>query len=93
MSTISIAKKHHLTHRKAKTVADKIAKDLNKRFDLEYAWHGDHVDFERPGLTGRMEVCKDEIRLDVKLGFLLSMMKPVLEKEIHAQLDGLVGKA
>ncbi len=93
MSTISIAKKHHLTHRKAKDVAEKIAKDLNKRFALEYAWNGDHVDFERPGLSGRMLVGRNEIRLDVKLGLLLSVMKPALEKEIHAQLDGLIGKA
>jgi putative polyhydroxyalkanoate system protein len=93
MATISIGKKHHLSHKKAKVVAEKIAKDLNKRFDLDYAWEGDHVEFERPGLSGRMHVGEDEIRLDVRLGLLLSMMKPVLEKEIHAQLDKLIGKA
>ncbi len=93
MATISIGKKHHLSHKKAKGVAEKIAKDLNKRFDLDYAWAGDHVEFERPGLSGRMHVGKEEIRLDVRLGLLLSMMKPALEKEIHAQLDKLIGKA
>lgn len=93
MATISIGKKHHLSHKKAKGVAEKIAKDLNKRFDLDYAWEGDHVEFERPGLSGRMHVGKEEIRLDVRLGLLLSMMKPALEKEIHAQLDKLIGKA
>lgn len=92
MSTIRIAKRHHLTHKKAKEVAEKIAKDLKKRFSLEYAWQGDHVDFERPGVSGRMLVGQDEIRLDVKLGLLLAMLKPALEKEIHAQLDGLIGK-
>jgi putative polyhydroxyalkanoate system protein len=92
MSTIRIAKKHHLTHKKAKDVAEKIAKDLQKRFALEYAWEGDHVNFERPGISGRMLVGKDDIRLDVKLGLLLAMVKPVLEKEIHAQLDGLIGQ-
>ncbi len=93
MAKISIGKKHHLSHKKAKGVAEKIAKDLNQRFDLEYAWEGDHVEFERPGLSGRMHVGTDEIRLDVHLGLLLSMMKPALEKEIHAQLDKLIGKA
>lgn len=93
MATISIGKKHHLSHKKAKGVAEKIAKDLNKRFDLDYAWEGDHVEFERPGLSGRMHVGKEEIRLDVRLGLLLSMMRPALEKEIHAQLDKLIGKA
>ncbi len=30
MATISIARKHALSHKKAKAVAEKIAKDLNK---------------------------------------------------------------
>ena len=50
MATISIARKHTLSHKKARDVAEKIAKDLNKRFDLEYAWDGEHIDFERPGV-------------------------------------------
>ena len=58
MTSISIAKKHHLPHKKAKDVAEKIAKDLKRRFELDYAWDGDHVAFERPGVSGRMLVEK-----------------------------------
>ena len=90
MAVISIAKKHALSHKKAKDVADKIARDLKKRFHLEYAWEGDDVDFERPGVSGRMHVGKDRISLDVKLGFLLTPLKPAIEREIHAMLDKLV---
>ena len=43
--------------------ADKIARDLNSRFSLDYAWSGDRVDFERPGVTGSMQVTKDQITL------------------------------
>jgi putative polyhydroxyalkanoate system protein len=90
MSTISIAKKHHYSHKKAKDVAEKIAKDLKRRFALDYAWEGDHVEFERPGVTGRMMVGKDRIALDVRLGFLLTPLKGAIEREIHAQLDKLI---
>jgi putative polyhydroxyalkanoate system protein len=93
MATISIARKHALSHKKAKDVAEKIAKDLNKRFELDYAWSGDHVDFERPGVSGRMLVAKDKISLDVNLGWLLTPLKPAIEREITAQLDKLLGKA
>jgi putative polyhydroxyalkanoate system protein len=92
MASISIARKHKLTHRKAKDVAEKIAKDLNQRFDLRYAWDGDQVEFERPGVSGRMLVAKDQISLDVSLGFLLTPLKPAIEKEINAQLDRLLGE-
>ena len=90
MPAISIARKHALSHKKAKDVADKIAKDLKRRFELDYAWHGDHVDFERPGVSGRMHVSKDRIALDVQLGLLLTPLKPAIEREIHAVLDKLV---
>ena len=89
MAVISIAKKHALSHKKAKDVADRIARDLKKRFQLDYAWEGDDVDFERPGVSGRMHVGKDRISLDVKLGFLLTPLKPAIEREIHAALDKL----
>jgi putative polyhydroxyalkanoate system protein len=91
MATISIARKHSLSHKKARDAAEKIAKDLKKRFDLDYAWEGEHIDFERPGVTGRMRVGKDRILLDVHLGLLLGMLKPTIEREINAQLDKLLG--
>ncbi|MCC6198179.1 MAG: polyhydroxyalkanoic acid system family protein [Burkholderiales bacterium] len=93
MATISIARTHKLTQRKAKGVAEKIAKDLRKRFDLEYAWAGDRIEFERPGVSGTMSVGKDRIALDVSLGWLLTPLKPTIEREIEAQLDKLVGEA
>lgn len=92
MASIRIAKKHALSHRKAKDIAEKIAQDLQKRFGLDYAWEGDHVDFERPGVSGRMKVGKTDIALDVHLGFLLTPLKPAIEREIHTQLDTLIDK-
>lgn len=91
MSKISIGKTHRLTHEKAKSVAERLANDLERRFDLAWNWEGDHVHFERPGLTGSMHVGKSRITLEVKLGLLLTPLKPAIEREIHAQLDKLTG--
>ena len=93
MATISISRKHRLSQKKAKEGAEKIARDLQKRFDLDYEWDGDHVNFERPGVSGRMLVGKDQIALNVSLGWLLTPLKPAIEKEIAAQFDKLLGKA
>jgi putative polyhydroxyalkanoate system protein len=90
MPTISVAKKHAMSHKKARDVAERIAKDLKQRFALDYAWDGDDVDFERPGVSGRMHVGKDSISLNVQLGLLLTPLKGAIEREIHAQLDKLV---
>src|ERR1700693_6611276 len=56
MPTISVRRRHKLDHKKARAAAQKIAEDLNKRFDLVCRWKGDDVSFERPGLSGNMRV-------------------------------------
>ena len=89
MASIWISKRHSLTRRNARDAAERVAQDLEERFDLAWSWEGDEVVFERTGLSGRMHVGAKEIRLDVKLGLLLSALKPAIEREIHVQLESL----
>ena len=93
MASISVSKRHQLTHKQAKRVAEKLASDLEERFGLAWRWDGDHVRFERPGVNGSMLVGASDIRLDVKLGLLLTPLKSSIEREIHTQLDKLTRKA
>ena len=81
MATIAIAKKHHLSHVKAKEAARKIADDLAKRFDLDCEWSGDDVAFERAGVSGTLHVGK------------LSMLKPTIEYAVNRDFDKYFGKA
>ena len=93
MAAIAIAKKHELSLKKAKEAAGQVADDLHERFDLEYTWNGNRIDFRRPGLTGALSVGKDAVRLDCELGFMLSLLKPAIEAEVHKQFDKYFGKA
>ena len=92
MATISITRKHSLSLKKARSAAEKIAKDLNKRFELDYEWNGDRIEFERSGVSGHLSVGKDRIALEASLGWLLTPLKPAFEREINAQLDKLLGE-
>ncbi len=92
MARMSIAKKHHLPHKKAKEAAQKVADDLKARFDLTYVWRGNEIDFSRPGLSGTMHITKDEVRLDCELGMLLSLLRPKLESEIDKEFERRFGK-
>ena len=92
MPSISIRRRHSLDHKKAKAAAQKIARDLGKRFGLEHEWDGDQVSFERPGLSGNMHVGKSELRLEVELSFLLTPLKGPIEQAIHKELDALLGE-
>jgi putative polyhydroxyalkanoate system protein len=93
MARLSIARKHHLSHKKAKDAAQKVADDLKARFELTYEWRGNEVEFKRPGLSGKMHVGKDEVRLDCELGLVLSLLRPVLEAEIDKEFRQRFGSA
>lgn len=93
MARLSIARKHQLSHKKAKDAAQKVADDLKARFELTYAWRGNEIEFNRPGLSGKMHVGKDEVRLDCELGLMLSLLRPVLEAEIDKEFRQRFGSA
>jgi putative polyhydroxyalkanoate system protein len=93
MARLSIARKHQLSHKKAKDAAQKVADDLKARFELTYAWRGNEIEFKRPGLSGKMHVGKDEVRLDCELGLMLSLLRPVLEAEIDKEFRQRFGSA
>jgi putative polyhydroxyalkanoate system protein len=92
MATITITKKHSLTHKRAKDAAQRIADDLAERFELKCAWRGDDIEFERAGVSGALHVGKGEVRLDAKLGLLLSMLKPTIEDVVHRDFEKYFGK-
>jgi putative polyhydroxyalkanoate system protein len=89
MSHINIRRKHNLSLAKARTLAETVAADLDERFSLDYYWDGDTLHFERSGVNGRMEIEAQEIRVDVRLGFLLLPLKPRFEQAIHRYMDEL----
>ena len=91
MARIAIGTRHGLSHMQAKDAAERMANDLQKRFHLVWHWDGDDVHFARPGVSGNMHVGPSEITLDVRLGLLLSPLRPTIEREIRAQLDKLAG--
>jgi putative polyhydroxyalkanoate system protein len=90
---ISIKRRHKLDAKQARAAAQKIAKDLNKRFGLICQWDGDDVTFDGVGVSGNMQVGKSQIKLDVELSFLLTPLKGTIEREINKQLDMLLVKA
>jgi putative polyhydroxyalkanoate system protein len=93
MPTITIQRRHKLDPKKAKAVAQKIAKDLHKRFDLECTWDGDNVSFHRPGVTGEMRLGKSNVALNVQLSFLMTPLKGPIEHAIRSEFDKLFGEA
>ena len=93
MSEIRIRRAHKLAHAQARAVAEKVAVKLRREFDLDYAWEGDALVFQREGVQGRLQVAKAEILIEAQLGLLLSLWKSRIEEEIHANLEELFSRA
>lgn len=70
----------------AQKAADELAGDLARKFEIQYAWEGDHIHFERPGVNGMITVVDNEIRIKANLGLMLVFLKPVIEEEITSYL-------
>jgi len=91
MSDIRIRRAHAKPIAEARKDAEKVAKQLQKDFDLAYAWDGQVLRFERTGVDGELHVTAREIRLDARLGFLLAFLKPRIEAEAGTILDRVLG--
>ena len=87
MATIDIRRKHGQTPEKARALVDKTAASMAKKIGLQTEWDDDTLRFTRSGVNGEIRVTKTEVIVHAKLGLLLGAMKPMIEREINAQLD------
>jgi putative polyhydroxyalkanoate system protein len=87
MSRIQIRRKHHLTHKEARTRINRVAKKFAERFSADTRWDGDDLLVEHSGLTGKVSVRKTEIVVDAKLGLALGLFRSRAEAEIESILD------
>jgi len=89
MSVIDIHRSHSLDKEHAREAAEALARDLSKKFDLNYQWDGDVLRFSRSGVKGRLAIERSDLHMHLELGFLLRLFKSRIEQEINAQLDDI----
>jgi putative polyhydroxyalkanoate system protein len=82
LSIIDIHAFHNLSHADALDAADQLSVDLAEKFGIDYGWEDEVIHFERPGVSGRIDVGESELRIQARLGFMLMMLKGPIEQEI-----------
>lgn len=87
MAGIDIRHNHSMPTAKARKAVEDVAQKLAERFDFEYGWDGDDMNFSRAGVDGRIALTPKQLHVTAKLGFLLSAMQGTVEKEIRRVLD------
>ena len=87
MDDIVIYRKHGKTLAEARKSAERMAAELNEEFELNCAWQGNVLTFERLGVSGKLELDDEEVGVIVNLSFLLTALKPTIEREVHRFFD------
>ncbi|HTV84014.1 MAG TPA: polyhydroxyalkanoic acid system family protein [Dyella sp.] len=87
MPSIDIRRPHRLSEADAHGVIDKVADRMREKFDLKSHWQDGALVFERPGISGKIAVQAQEIRVTAQLGLLFSPLKTMIEQEIRRKLD------
>ncbi len=91
MNDIVIYRKNSKSVQDARSAAERLASELATGFGLRSRWQDDTLLFERPGANGELAISEEEVILTVHLGFLLSALKPSLEREIQRHFDTVFG--
>ncbi|MFT4177901.1 MAG: polyhydroxyalkanoic acid system family protein [Thermomonas sp.] len=86
MSRIDIRHAHSLPKAKARKAIEEVAKKLAERFEMDWDWDGDVLNFTRSGVDGQIEVGAKDLHVHAKLGFLTAMFKDPIEDEIKRVL-------
>ncbi|HEY6942219.1 polyhydroxyalkanoic acid system family protein [Dokdonella sp.] len=87
MAVIDIRRSHTKPLKTAKAVVERIAVSIAHEYGIEHHWDGDKLQFDRSGVKGHIAVSKTVLHVRVELGFLMSAMKPVIEREIERKLE------
>ncbi|MCB1614511.1 MAG: polyhydroxyalkanoic acid system family protein [Pseudomonadales bacterium] len=88
MSTISLVHRHSMGEGALRIVLDKLASDLEKRFQLSSHWEDDAcLRFKRKGADGCIRLCEGEIHLDMKLGLLLKAFSHRIESDMKEYMQ------
>jgi putative polyhydroxyalkanoate system protein len=93
MSTIRITRRHKKPLAQARAAVEHIAQSIGRKFDVEYAWNGNTLHFERHGVNGHIALAKGSVTITVELGFLLFAIRAPIEREIERKLDEEFGPA
>ena len=87
MSQIDIRRKHSRPLKEARASVERVARHIAEKFDVEYAWSGNRLDFSRSGVDGHIAVSAKEVHVTASLGFLLMAIRGPIEREILRYLE------
>ncbi|WP_405238792.1 polyhydroxyalkanoic acid system family protein [Lentisalinibacter orientalis] len=87
MPSIRIRRRHRLSHDEAVAAVNRIANELASEYGVRIRWQDDRLSFERPALSGHIDVHEDDIVIDASVGLSLMFFRQDIEREIDRLIE------
>jgi putative polyhydroxyalkanoate system protein len=87
VSVVRIVRPHRLDHAHIRAEVEALATELEHKLHARCHWDGDTLRFSRAGASGHIEVGKDSIAIEVKLGMVLAPLRAKVERTVTDYLD------
>ncbi|GAA4816660.1 hypothetical protein GCM10011365_00180 [Marinicella pacifica] len=72
----------------SREVIDELLNDLEEKYQIHHNSIGDnHYQLKGSGIKGEIQLDHQELKISAQLNFMMMAFKPIIEKEIHRQLD------
>lgn len=71
----------------ARDLAEQVAGEISREFDIRYRWDGDHLEFRRTGARGKLILDDRRVQVKLYLEMMLMPMRRPIEKAVANYLD------
>jgi len=87
MATIRIQRRYRQSSAELRQGLENFGVQFREKFDLEYQWIGQRVEFKRSGVKGFIEYDADTVSLEMKLGLMYAPFASKVRSQLEAYLD------
>lgn len=92
MSTISLRQDHSKTSEELRDLIRQLAIKLEDKYQLKSSWvNDDELVVQRTGIKGRISLAPKEVRVEIKLGLMMSAFKATIQTEIARSMAEKLG--
>jgi putative polyhydroxyalkanoate system protein len=87
MSTIRIERQYRQSQAELREGLETLGSRFSEKFDVQYKWNGQRVEFKRSGVNGFIEYDDATVRLEMKLGLMFAPFASKVRSHLEEYVD------
>ncbi|MEX1667704.1 polyhydroxyalkanoic acid system family protein [Zhongshania guokunii] len=92
MSTISLRQSHNKDPEELRNLIKQLTVKLEEKYQLSSRWlNSDEVEVQRSGVKGLISLAPAEVRVEIKLGLMMTAFKSTIQSEISRSMAEKLG--